>query len=235
VSGRHGGAVSVPACSRDRPWTERPPEGDRRSSGPVPGPAPCGTTGALSDSSHGVRLKDAPPSTSNARVRSRLAVVPAWRGVLRTGHAVHRACARRSAATSLRAFGPGLPHRDTFRPCRFSRLRRFAPRTRCRSVAPCSRSWGSPGCRLGWPRSRFRKRIRCSRSDRSPFLERRRRVAPTPRCWSSCHRPTAEAAGTTCIPLVPQARCRPGCPGGPLLTGPPCPVTRTVEADPDPQ
>jgi len=34
-----------------------------------------------------------------------------------------------------------------FRPCRFSRLRRLAPRTPCRSVAPCCRPWGSPGCR----------------------------------------------------------------------------------------
>ena len=112
-------------------------------------PPLAGQAGALSDSSHGVRLKDAPPSTSNVRVRSQLAVVPARRGVLRTGHAVHGAYAPGSAATSLRAFGPGLPHRDSFRPCRFSRLRRLAPRTRCRSVAPCSRSWGSPGCRLG--------------------------------------------------------------------------------------
>jgi hypothetical protein len=38
--------------------------------------------------------------------------------------------------------------RVSFRPCRFSRLRRLAPRKRCRSVAPCCRPWGSPGCRL---------------------------------------------------------------------------------------
>jgi hypothetical protein len=35
--------------------------------------------------------------------------------------------------------------RVAFRPCRFSRLRRLAPRTWCRLVASCSRSWGSPG------------------------------------------------------------------------------------------
>jgi hypothetical protein len=29
--------------------------------------------------------------------------------------------------------------RILFRPCRFSRLRRLAPRAQCRSVAPCSR------------------------------------------------------------------------------------------------
>jgi hypothetical protein len=149
--GRHGRAVSVPACRQDLPRGGRPPEGGRHRRGPVPGPAPCGATGALSDSSHGVRLKDAPPSTSNVCVRSQLAVVLARRGVLRTGHAVFGACALPSAATSLRAFGPGLPHRDSFRPCRFSRLRRLAPRTRCRSVAPCSRSWGSPGCKLDPP------------------------------------------------------------------------------------
>lgn len=43
---------------------------------------------------------------------------------------------------------PGCHSRRSFRPCRFSRLRRLAPHTRCRSVAPCSRPWGSPGCRL---------------------------------------------------------------------------------------
>lgn len=32
---------------------------------------------------------------------------------------------------------------DSFRPCRSSRLRRFAPRAPRRSVAPCTRSWGS--------------------------------------------------------------------------------------------
>lgn len=37
--------------------------------------------------------------------------------------------------------------RVPFRPCRFSRLRRLAPRMQCRSVAPCCRPWGSPGCR----------------------------------------------------------------------------------------
>lgn len=37
--------------------------------------------------------------------------------------------------------------RVLFRPCRFSRLRRLAPRMPCRSVAPCCRPWGSPGCR----------------------------------------------------------------------------------------
>jgi len=51
----------------------------------------------------------------------------------------------------------------SFRPCRSSRLRRFSPQsldpktetsTACRFVAPCSRSWGSPGFRLlygFWP------------------------------------------------------------------------------------
>jgi len=39
---------------------------------------------------------------------------------------------------------------DMFRPCRSSRLRRFAPPACCWSVAPSSRSWDSP---------RFRHRI----------------------------------------------------------------------------
>jgi hypothetical protein len=41
------------------------------------------------------------------------------------------------------SFGPGLPPPCSFRPCRSSRLRRFAPRDPRRSVAPCTRSWGS--------------------------------------------------------------------------------------------
>jgi hypothetical protein len=41
--------------------------------------------------------------------------------------------------------------RVPFRPCRFSRLRRLSPRVRCRFVAPCCRSWGSPGFRLRRP------------------------------------------------------------------------------------
>jgi len=91
--------------------------------------------------------KIAPPSTSSVCVHSGLAAVPARQGVQRTGHAIVSACACSIASASLLAFGPGLPLRGSFRPCRFSRLRRFSPHTRCRSVAPCSRSWGSPGCR----------------------------------------------------------------------------------------
>jgi len=150
--------TSTSCCRRPRSWRAGSPlahrserEVDVQSVGAKP-----------SDSSLGVRLKDAPPSTSNVRVRSQLAVVPAWRGVLRTGHAVPGACALGSAATSLRAFGPGLRNQDTFRPCRFSRLRRLAPRTRCRFVAPCSRSWGSPGCGLEWSR---RSQLQAARRD----------------------------------------------------------------------
>jgi len=91
--------------------------------------------------------KIAPPSTSIACVHSWLATVPAWQGVQRTGHALASALASTTAPASLRAFGPGMPIRCSFRPCRFSRLRRLAPHARCRSVAPCSRPWGSPGCR----------------------------------------------------------------------------------------
>lgn len=43
--------------------------------------------------------------------------------------------------------GSGLPHPNAFRPCRSSRLRRLPPHTACRFVAPCYRSWGSPGFR----------------------------------------------------------------------------------------
>jgi hypothetical protein len=138
--------TSAPCCLRPGSWraeSPAPTEAGTRSD------ARSGDARS-SDSSHGVRLKDAPPSTSAVCVRSQLAAVPDWRGVLRTGHAVRWACAPRSAAASLRAFGPGQPDRDTFRPCRFSRLRRLAPHTRRRFVAPCSRSWGSPGC--GWAR-----------------------------------------------------------------------------------
>ena len=80
------------------------------------------------------------PSTSDMCVHSRFATVPARRGVQLTGHAVVPACAFSTTAASLRAFGPRLPIWDSFRPCRFSRLRRLAPHTQCRSVAPCSRS-----------------------------------------------------------------------------------------------
>jgi len=90
----------------------------------------------------------APPSTSNACVHSQLATVPVQAGCPADWTCDGLGLAPSStAAVSLRAFGPGLPHRDSFRPCRFSRLRRLAPHTRCRSVAPCSRPWGSPGCR----------------------------------------------------------------------------------------
>jgi len=153
--------TSAPCCRRPRSWraeSPAPTEAGARSD------ARSGDARS-SDSSHGVRLKDAPPSTSAVRVRSQLAVVLDWRGVLRTGHAVRRACAHRSAATSLRAFGPGQPDRDTFRPCRFSRLRRLAPRTRRRSVAPCSRSWGSPGCGPAWVH-----RCRCKQRPRSSLV-----------------------------------------------------------------
>lgn len=60
--------------------------------------------------------KDAPPSRWRARVHSRTVSRPSVR----------------------RCHSP-----DSFRPCRSSRLRRFAPRAPCRSVAPCTRSWGS--------------------------------------------------------------------------------------------
>jgi hypothetical protein len=90
----------------------------------------------------------APPSTSAACVHSRLAAVP-----VQAGCPADWACDASglapfvTAAASLRAFGPGLPVRDVFRPCRFSRLRRLAPHARRRLVASCSRPWGSPGCR----------------------------------------------------------------------------------------
>ena len=45
-------------------------------------------------------------------------------------------------------FGPRMPTSCMFRPCRSSRLRRFTPRAPCRSVAPCTRSWGSVRFRL---------------------------------------------------------------------------------------
>jgi hypothetical protein len=46
------------------------------------------------------------------------------------------------------SFGPRMPTSCLFRPCRSSRLRRFSPRVPCRSVAPCTRSWGSVRFRL---------------------------------------------------------------------------------------
>lgn len=60
--------------------------------------------------------KDAPPSRQEARVHSRT---------------VARPSAERCHSL------------DSFRPCRSSRLRRFPPRAPRRSVAPCTRSWGS--------------------------------------------------------------------------------------------
>jgi hypothetical protein len=41
------------------------------------------------------------------------------------------------------SFGTRMPTSCSFRPCRSSRLRRFAPRAPRRFVAPCTRSWGS--------------------------------------------------------------------------------------------
>jgi hypothetical protein len=40
-------------------------------------------------------------------------------------------------------FGSKMPASSSFRPCRSSRLRRLPPRVPRRSVAPCTRSWGS--------------------------------------------------------------------------------------------
>jgi hypothetical protein len=67
-------------------------------------------------------------------------------------------CASTPGDGSLHRLRPGAASsRVPFRPCRFSRLRRLSPRVRCRFVAPCSRSWGSPGFRRKpTPGSRFR-------------------------------------------------------------------------------
>ena len=67
-------------------------------------------------------------------------------------------CASTPGSGSLHRLRPGAASsRVPFRPCRFSRLRRLSPRVRCRFVAPCSRSWGSPGFRrMPTPGSRCR-------------------------------------------------------------------------------
>jgi hypothetical protein len=231
--------TSAPCCLRPRSWraeSPAPTEAGARSD------ARSGDARS-SDSSHGVRLKDAPPSTSAVRVRSQLAVVLDWRGVLRTGHAVRRACAHRSAATSLRAFGPGQPDRDIFRPCRFSRLRRLAPRTRRRSVAPCSRSWGSPGCgpalagastclaRPSQVRSPFeafpsttadlrRPALRCCRGTAAlPPLYCRLLAAPAGACLALSTFLTT-AGGGRCGPLPKQVPVRASARSRPVSSGP---------------
>jgi hypothetical protein len=76
---------------------------------------PARRTALASGSSHGVPFKDRPSIDITACVHSR-----------RTGA---RGCHLSSA----------------FRPCRFARLRRFAPQPTGRFVAPCCRPWGSPG------------------------------------------------------------------------------------------
>jgi hypothetical protein len=116
-----------------------------------------------------VRQRFAPPSTSNAHVHSRHATGLARARcprILRGGPA--DTCSRPASPCTGRVRRPGpLPDvalcehssfrahlrpelaraRVAVRPCRFSRLRRLAPRARCRSVAPCCRPWGSPGFR----------------------------------------------------------------------------------------
>lgn len=49
----------------------------------------------------------------------------------------------RARAASLTPFGQDLPRPDSFRPCRSTRLRRFAPLERRGLVASRSRPWGS--------------------------------------------------------------------------------------------
>jgi hypothetical protein len=67
-----------------------------------------------------------------------------------------------------------------FRPCRFSRLRRLAPRMCCRSVAPCCRPWGSPGCWLPtWvPPSPCTHGLRCPRPVSVTSTRKGRRGSP---------------------------------------------------------
>jgi hypothetical protein len=89
--------------------------------------------------------KIALPLTSAARVYSQCSIVPD-----RTGSLPKQACvgsvqpSRRTAVGGHRHDVSGhlrpelAKARVLFRPCRFSRLRRFAPRAQCRSVAPCS-------------------------------------------------------------------------------------------------
>ena len=99
--------------------------------------------------------KIAPLSTSAARVHSQCSIVPD-----RTGFLPKQAHSCSVQLSRGRAVG-GMSHdfiehlrpepakaRVLFRPCRFSRLRRLAPRAQCRSVAPCSQLWGPPGFQL---------------------------------------------------------------------------------------
>lgn len=62
--------------------------------------------------------------------------------------------------TEARPSAPGHQARHTFRPCLSTRLRRFAPRGGCGSIAPRFRPWGSPCFQLyahaqGLPRRRL--------------------------------------------------------------------------------
>jgi hypothetical protein len=95
-----------------------------------------------------------PPSTSAARVHSQRGGFEAlpngvqwaeanWSALKRLGLEAFAPCPRPTLLRSEPATA-----RIPFRPCRFSRLRRLSPHTRCRFVAPCSRSWGSPGFKL---------------------------------------------------------------------------------------
>ena len=96
-----------------------------------------------------------PPSTSAVCVHSRCRVSACSPRTGSTkpkpGGEPARAPVSRLAPGRLRTHHLRSGHataRIPFRPCRFSRLRRFSPHTRCRFVAPCSRSWGSPGFKL---------------------------------------------------------------------------------------
>jgi hypothetical protein len=144
----HRRLLAHPSAGRGGP----PPEGGTPDpTGSWGWPPGGGQRGALPDSSH-ERFKDRPSvdicCTRPLPVlrRPRPNGVPAEAGIVPAPSRLpkkpgRRRRARLRGAPSVRA----CQARISFRPCRFSRLRRLPPRAQCRSVAPCSRPWGSPG------------------------------------------------------------------------------------------
>jgi hypothetical protein len=115
-------------------------------------------------------------------------------------------------------FGSRTPTSSSFRPCRSSRLRRLPPRDPRRSVAPCTRSWGS---------ARFRP-VSSARLVASPHRCLRARIAPrTGWCRSAAQRATDGRPSP--VPRFTPSRAFPSPQAVPRHRGP-CPHAVLLDA-----